>query len=222
MNPPSLLVVFNKQRGIPWRRALRGEGRRLVRELWQGAGTGRLGVGRAGDDAGDGGGGGDASGGDDSGQGEGGGGGNGGSRLVAEQEMDAAGSPAPCRTGDTANHLSMGVAGEVSLVLPTSGGGWVWGRNRQSFPVPTNSYAYEGSGLGLNISFSLQSVWAWGSGPWDGSFYSVNGGLGPLVASVFWSPEGGWRGVTFGAGWTPLPFPQFSVEETHYTCTSSQ
>jgi hypothetical protein len=126
----------------------------------------------------------------------------------------------PCAV-PSGNHLSMGVSGNVATVNPfTSEGGFVWGRNQQSFGATTNNYTYSGSGAGLDVGASVQSVWAWGRGSWTGPFKSISLSAGPFSGSIFWtSGKGGWTGASFGLG-AGLPIPQGAYEVTNYTCKS--
>jgi RHS repeat-associated protein len=110
-------------------------------------------------------------------------------------------------------HLSGGLSVTAAVVLPTSGGGWVWGVNRQWGGGTNGWYAYDGAGAGINVSATIQGNLAWGSGPWSGEFDSVNAS-GSFGGSYFWSPGecGGWKGVSGGWG----PGLAASYEVTNY------
>jgi RHS repeat-associated protein len=124
----------------------------------------------------------------------------------------------PCAV-PSGNHLSMGASGNVATVNPfTSGGGGVWGANRQSFGATTYNYTYSGTGAGLDVGASVQSVWAWGSGSWTGPFNSISVSAGLFSGSIFWTPgKGGWSGASFGLG---IGSPGAAREVTNYTCRS--
>ena len=68
---------------------------------------------------------------------------------------------------------------------------------------------------GFDVGLSLESVWAWGSGPWDGTFCAFVFGAEFFTGSIFWSPDFGWIGLTFGFSASPVPFT-FAYEETYY------
>jgi len=113
--------------------------------------------------------------------------------------------------------FSSGVSYNVSTINPfTSGGGGVWGLNIQNFYDGNDnvSYLYSGSGVGLDIGAAMESVWAWGSGSWEGPIESVNFSFLWFAGSIFWTPgEGGWAGFTFGLG---VGLPGLATEETNY------
>jgi RHS repeat-associated protein len=117
--------------------------------------------------------------------------------------------------------LSTGVEVQVATVNPfTSSGGSIKGLNWQDVPGTLHkSYYYKGGGHGLNVGVSAQSVWAVGQGPWTGKFKAWGGSILVINASYFWSPDGGWRGVTYGFGLSPFRWPkgQADYDETDYT-----
>ncbi len=100
----------------------------------------------------------------------------------------------------------------------TSRGGGVKGnRNVQVFfgddGVSSDVYTYEGDGLGFDVGLSLEANFAIGEGDWAGKFSSINVNAFGLSGSVFWSPDGGWAGFSFGIGLGPLGA---AYEETIY------
>ena len=107
----------------------------------------------------------------------------------------------------------------LSWINPfTSGGGGVIGHNQMTFlgnQNQTKCYEYNGSGYGFDLGVGAQSVWAWGSGNWTGTFDSVPINYGPLTGSIFWSPgPGGWVGFTYGVSLGPPAGAAY--EQTEY------
>jgi len=108
---------------------------------------------------------------------------------------------------------SSGAALSVSKV---AAGGGVYGINSQSFSNGRQEvwHDYSGMGDGLDLGASFESVWAWGSGSWEGKFRSVNASIAFFSGSVFWTPgEDGWVGFSFGFS---LGLPGIAYEETCY------
>jgi len=126
-------------------------------------------------------------------------------------DQPSSSTPAPASSG---KQLSTGVQFNMSTVV---GSGTSSGVSYQSVPgSTTSSYKYSGPGVGFDPGLSLQSVWAWGSGTWTGTFQSVNFAASFFAGSVFWTPgQGGWAGFTFGLAAGP---PGASFTETNYTC----
>jgi RHS repeat-associated protein len=122
--------------------------------------------------------------------------------------------PSSCAPG---SRLSTGISLSAATVNPfTSQSGGVWGMNRQGSAAGTSWYTYNGTGLGLDVGVSAQSVWASGSGPWTGTFRSINGSAGLFTGSIYWTPgEGGWIGASFGPA---IGLPGLAYEQTNYTC----
>jgi RHS repeat-associated protein len=159
---------------------------------------------------------------------DGGGGGGGGERQQKEQKQQNPQQPqqrVPCDQSSATPSppgLSTGVAIHGGLLLNpiTSGGGFgVGGLNWQSVPGSSSTftgYDYLGTGDGVDVGGSIQSVWAWGSGSWTGTFKSFNVSGGLFTLSVFWTPGAG--GYVGGSGGLGIGLPGFSYQETIYTC----
>jgi len=111
------------------------------------------------------------------------------------------------------NDISVGLSGDLSLIGPTFGG--TIGINGQAGGGNNGLYRYypgQADSQGFMFGGSIEINIAFGRGPWSGSFHNLSGSAG-LSGSVFTSPSGSWRGISFGFGGGP---PGASYSETVY------
>ena len=100
----------------------------------------------------------------------------------------------------------------------SSAGGPVGGFNRMWGGDSPGRYCYDSldrENKGVDIGASGSFVLAKGHGPWAGDFDTKTLNLGLLSFSYFESPNGNWRGMTFGAS-VGLPFG-YAHEQTTYS-----
>lgn len=111
----------------------------------------------------------------------------------------------------------------------TSGGGNVNGFNRVAFSekgFESESYKYDTNdnehfGIGLDVGVGIESTWAYGEGPWNGTFYSLAGShlwfSGSIFLSACKNSDGktviSWIGFSFGLN---FGLPGAAFEKTNY------
>ncbi len=106
--------------------------------------------------------------------------------------------------------LASGFTFNGSWVNPlTSRGGGVLGFNRVTFwetnqTIDYDYNSFDRGAIGLDIGVAMESVWAFGSGNWEGNFDSLNANIALIAVSIFRSSDqtdgNGWSGISFGIG----------------------
>jgi RHS repeat-associated protein len=103
--------------------------------------------------------------------------------------------------------FAFGVSLEVTWIIPTSGGGGIYGVNLEyTSDTGWQFYKYytpqSCQSEGFDVGASAQVNVATGDGPWTGPFNNFVGNVGPYNGSYFYSPPGtgNWQGISGGVG----------------------
>ena len=108
-----------------------------------------------------------------------------------------------CKKKRNGKHFSSGIDIHGSFFFPGLSNGLVGGKNWMGSWKDSSggNYSYTGTdGVSLDIGIAIQSVWAYGSGSWEGDFDSIVVNVGIFTFSYFSSPDGSWHGFTAGFG----------------------